>query len=153
MNEEPETQNLAGTSINTLVTYIPTEVVMIYVAAMNAFASEPGQEGAGTAASVVSDGEWWAFWLCLGAAPVVVWLLYAAKVPAAKKPLPVRPNRWPRWEMFAALVAFVAWAIFLPESPFEAYGWRNVASAILILGLATTFLTVLSGIVLRMIQP
>ncbi len=37
---------------------------------------------------------------------IVVWLVYAGKVVSANEPMPLPPRRWPKWEMFAATVAY-----------------------------------------------
>src|SRR5712692_8182442 len=91
-----QSANAVNTALHILFGYIPTEVLTLYVAVLAAVQ----QQGKITRADKI------AFWGFLGATPVVVWLLYGAKVKAAQKPVPVRPRAWPLWEMFAATVAY-----------------------------------------------
>ena len=104
------TKDNVQTALNVLFGYIPTEVVTLYVAVLAAI----GVEGK------VTEGEWASYWIFLLATPVVVWLVYGAKLKNADHPLPLTFGSWPLWEMSAATIAFAAWAFALPESPFAA---------------------------------
>lgn len=108
--EPGETQNSITAALAVIVTYIPTEVLTLYVAVLAALSPPSGN------ADVVRR----TFVVFLVSTPIIVWMTYAAKVKAAAKPLPVHPAQWPIWEMTAALVAFVAWAASLPGAPFLA---------------------------------
>lgn len=105
------------TALNVLFGYIPTEIITLYVAVLAAV----GVEGS------VTRTEWLSFWLFLLFTPVVVWLVYGAKLKNADLPLPLHFGAWPVWEMFAASVAFGAWAFALPQSPFAEFGWYSAA--------------------------
>lgn len=105
------------TALNVLFGYIPTEIITLYVAVLAAV----GVEGS------VTRTEWLSFWLFLLCTPVVVWLVYGAKLKNANLPLPLHFAAWPVWEMFAASVAFGAWAFALPQSPFAEFGWYSSA--------------------------
>lgn len=103
------------TALNVLFGYIPTEIITLYVAVLAAV----GREGE------VTRGEWISFLVFLASTPVVVWLVYGAKLKAANLPVPIKTSAWPMWEMFAASVAFGAWAFALPQSPFSQYPWYS----------------------------
>jgi hypothetical protein len=116
----PPVQTALGTSLQTLTTYIPTEVLTLYVAAVAAL-SPVGP----TTTSNVSH--WVTFWCFLVATPVIVWVAFATKVKAASRAVPLSPKRWPMWEMSAATIAYAAWAFALPNSPFAqfAHSWYS----------------------------
>jgi hypothetical protein len=57
----------------------------------------------------LTRGVWLTFWVFLATTPLIVWLVYSAKLKAAQKPLPKNPRTWPLWGMFAATVAYSAW--------------------------------------------
>lgn len=107
--------NNIETAFNVLFGYIPTEVITLYVAVLAAV----GVEGK------VTQTEWTAFWIFLIATPLVVWLVYGAKLKNLDKPLPLSYGCWPLWEMSAATLSFAAWSFALPQSPFTAYAWYS----------------------------
>jgi hypothetical protein len=105
------------TALNVLIGYIPTEVLTLYVAVLAAIQPASTYEAtAGLAAEVaavespgiteITPGEWSTFYLFLVLTPVVVWLVFAAKLKAEQKPLPVAFATWPVWEMFSATLAY-----------------------------------------------
>jgi hypothetical protein len=123
-----------STALQVITTYIPTEVLTLYVAVLAALRNPSSQRVA--AASTV-------FWGFLLATPLIVWLVYAAKIRSAdsRGALPFKPAAWPVWEMCAATIAFTAWALALPDSPFmetvtSAIGGLVVLMASTLLGLA-----------------
>jgi hypothetical protein len=105
-------------AIQLLSRYIPGEILTLYVAVL-----------ATLKAPVAGDNtaHWVAFWVFLAATPIIQWMVYAAKVKDKGKPLPVRPKAWPKWEMIAATIAYVAWAFALPQTPFTVYAWYSAA--------------------------
>ena len=121
------------TALHVLFGYIPTEILTLYVAVLAAI-NQPDQ---------VTSAEWNTFWLFLIATPVVVWLVYGAKIKAAQKPLPIAPGTWPIWEMFAATIAYCAWALALPNTPFTEYGWYSSALSGVIVLVTSTLLGLL----------
>ena len=143
----PTQQEASGinTAMNVLFGYIPTEVVTLYVAVMGALqpAATPGTDAAPTAAgasqpAITPDAgaaaaslhsEWIAFCCFLVATPLAVWAIYASKIKGAGKALPVTYSTWPLWEMTAALIAFLAWAFALPDTPFRDFNWYSPALA------------------------
>jgi len=139
----PDSQNAVTTALKVIVTYIPTEVLTLYVAVL--------------AAIQLPDRTsyrplWVAFFCFLAATPVAVWLLYAAKVITAGKELPVAPRTWPVWEMSAATIAYVAWAFALPESPFKyEFAWYTPALAGVIVLITSTVLGLVAPLFQRTI--
>jgi hypothetical protein len=126
------------TTFNVLFGYIPTEVLTLYVAVLAAVR----QEGK------VTPTDWLAFWIFLVATPVIVWLVFGAKLKTLQKPLPLNIGAWPVWEMFAATAAYTAWAFALPHSPFTEYGWYSSALS----GLAVLVVSTLLGLLAPFFQ-
>ena len=92
----------------------------------------------------ITAADWIAFWSFLVATPIVVWLVYAAKVKAAGKALPLEFAAWPVWEMFAGTVAYCAWAFALPNAPFSEYPWYSSALSGVAVLVGSTVLGLLS---------
>lgn len=138
--DKPGTQGGGSSTLAAIAAYIPTEVLTVYVAVVAAL-------GTGTAAAAASGAGWLSFLLFLVFTPLVVWLVYAGKVRRAGKALPVALRRWPKWEMFAATVAYVAWAFALPGTPFSAFGWYSTAIAAVVVLVATTALGLIAPVV------
>jgi hypothetical protein len=118
-------QGLAGSAtaadaLDALMAYIPTEILVLYVAVLAA-----AQDTGGPGGPLV----WWPFFSFLVATPIVVWLVYAGKLRGMGRNLPLRITKWPKWEMVAATAAYVAWALALPETPFRGFPWYNSALA------------------------
>jgi hypothetical protein len=112
-----------NTALATLTTYIPTEVLTLYVSAIATLGSLKNAQGQ-------DIGRWIPFVCFLVVTPAVVWLAFASKVQAAGKPLPWSPRGWPVWEMFAATVAYFAWAFALPNTPFAQFAdWYSTGLA------------------------
>ena len=124
------------TTFNVLFGYIPTEVVTLYVAVVAALASVP------------APAQMVAFAGFAVATPIVVWLVFAAKLRGANKPLPIAYGAWPVWEMIAATIAFCAWAVALPESPLETTVLEGGLKGVLVL-VTSTILGLLSPIFQR----
>jgi hypothetical protein len=134
--------------------YIPTEVVTLYVAVAAALQPPSPADGvaAAVAASAVAASQrslWIAFWCFFVATPLVVWVVYASKLTAAKKPLPSTYDAWPVWEMLAALIAFCAWAFALPNTPFREFPWYSPALASIAVLLGSTVLGLLAPLFQR----
>ena len=123
--------NNATNALQVIATFIPIEVLTLYVAAVAALHKE----------SEVTKAEWIAFWVFLILTPTIVWVVYAAKVKSAGKPLPAKPTRWPLWEMSAATIAYVVWAYALPGSPFSQFEksgfYSSALAGLFVLGVST----------------
>ena len=122
------------TTFNVLFGYIPTEVLTLYVAVLAAIQQ----------AGKVTPTDWLAFWIFLVATPIIVWIVFATKLKAVKKPIPWKIGAWPVWEMFAATAAYTAWAFALPHSPFTAYSWYSSALSGLAVLVGSTLLGLLA---------
>jgi hypothetical protein len=100
-------------AIESISTYIPTEVMATYLAVLAAIPSARGH-----------SYQWLMFWTFLAATPLVVWLSVSAASPGQGLSLPVTPVRnWPWWSMLAATLAFAVFAIGLPGSVANDLGW------------------------------
>ena len=126
------------TAYNVLFGYIPTEVLTLYIAVLAAMEGDK-----------FVDIRWTVFLIFLCGTPIVLWLIYAAKLKTAGKALPLKPRTWPIFEMFAATVAFCAWAFALPGSPFATYSWYSPALSSLAVLLVSTILGLLAPLLQR----
>lgn len=108
---EATSEDPVTTALTLIVTYIPSEVIATYVAVMSVIRDTSRKS---------LTPELWVFWGFLIATPIVVWLIYAAKTRSAQPsaPLPLTIRKWPKWEMVAATIAFLVWALALPDNPF-----------------------------------
>jgi hypothetical protein len=122
------------TAFNVLFGYIPTEILTLYIAVLAAIQHS----------NKVTSAQWTSFWCFLVATPIVVWLVYGAKVKALQKPLPLKFGSWPIWEMFAATTAYSAWALALPNTPFAQYEWYSSALSGVVVLVASTVLGLLA---------
>lgn len=102
-----EGQAAISDAIAIVVSYIPTEVVTLYVVVLGIIAKDSEK-----ALALISF---------LAATPLMVWLVYAVRERESDHPIPWKPSEWPLWEMIAALVAFAAWSAALPGSPVHSY--------------------------------
>ena len=136
--------NGPNTALQTVTNYIPTEVLTLYIAFVGALGPTIVQNG-----HVV--GRWSVFWCFLAATPAVVWLAFAAKLAALGKPLPISPRYWPIWEMFAATVAFLAWAFGLPQTPFAEFQgkWYSPQLAALLVPVVSVALGLIAPVAQR----
>lgn len=134
----PTSQSSVDTALNVLFGYIPTEVITLYVAVLAAVQQT----------TQVSSADWTTFCIFAAVTPVVVWLVYGAKLLHAKKPLPFSFGSLPVWEMFAATCAFAAWAFALPHSPFTSFSWYSSGLS----GVAVLVVSTLLGLIAPFFQ-
>lgn len=159
-----ESKSAVTAALDVIVTYIPTEVLTLYVAVLAAIqpvvpASLPATQtppAAGQALAAIATQPppvhsfWIAFYCFLIATPLVVWLVYSAKVRTAGRPLPLRPKTWPIWEMFAATVGYATWAFAMPANPFKySYDWYSSALAGILVLIVSTILGLLAPLLQR----
>lgn len=143
----PPPDNPVMAALKLITTYIPTEILTLYVAAV-AIVLPGVAPGNPTAPAPNYRAAWVTFFVFLVLTPIVNWLVYAAKLKAAGQGLPLHPADWPKWEMFVAAVAYVAWAAALPTTPFitlTAYGYSTHLAGYLVL-VVTTFLGLLTAV-------
>lgn len=124
-------------ALKAIASYIPSEVLTVYVGVLAAL-----QNGNKLPPSALT-----AFWIFVFVTPAVVWLVYAAKVRAAGKPLPWALTLWPVWEMSAATIAFAAWGIALPDNPFKESSWYSSALAGILVVIISTALGLIAPII------
>lgn len=146
----PEAQTAVTTALKVIATYIPTEVLTLYVAVLAAI-RVPNQTGQQTLADkrpleIV-------FYVFLAATPLIVWLVYAAKCKGGGKPLPWAFRSWPLWEMAGATVAYAAWAFSLSENPFVFASWYSSAVAAIVVLIVSTVLGLLAPLFQRPLNP
>ncbi len=135
--EEPNPQNVIASALSAIATYIPTEILTLYVAIVAANQSiVEGQRQ-----HFFSELRIFIVFLVL--TPIIVWLIYAGKVISARDVVPLNPRRWPKWEMFAATAAYAAWAFAIPANQFDVYPWYSPAFA----GVAVLAVSILLGLI------
>jgi hypothetical protein len=159
-----ESKSAMTATLDVIVTYIPTEVLTLYIAVLAAIQPAvttplpatqtppaPSQALAAIATQPPPVHSLWVTFYCfLIATPLVVWLVYSAKVRTAGRPLPVRPKTWPMWEMFAATVGYATWAFALPNNPFKySYDWYSSALAGVLVLIVSTILGLLAPLLQR----
>lgn len=133
-------QNQVTESLESLVKYIPTEAVTLYVATLSA---------ARLMRSVIPGFDprtiYWAFFLVT---PTLFLLVYASKRASdGLRALP-SPKQWPWWELIACTVAYAVWGLAVPGNP---YVDSALVAAFAAFGavVISTFLTLLEPIVLK----
>jgi len=115
-------------ALQVITTYIPTEILTLYVAVLAALRNPTTHRVSDASATTT-------FWVFLLVTPLTVWLVYAAKLKALGdgRRLPSRPSAWPVWEMSAATIAYTAWSLALPDSPFVDAGITSAIGGVLVL--------------------
>lgn len=146
-SREQTAETTVSTALRTLTTYVPTETLTLYVALVAAL------PGAADATQSSNIGHWIAFWIFLFFTPLAVWITFATKLVSDKKQLPLQLRYWPRWEMTAGTLAYVAWAVGLPDSPFAQFPWYSSAVAGFVVLITSTLLGMLAGLFQRPIEP
>ena len=151
--------NGVNTAMNVLFGYIPAEVLTLYVAVVAAIhPSVSGGAGTeGTTSTVVDSAtkvtmaDWVTFGIFLVATPIIFWVVYAVKLKSAQKPLPLPFSTWPLWEMFAATIAYCAWAFALPATPFHQFDglWYSTGLAGVAVLVTSTVLALLAPLFQR----
>jgi hypothetical protein len=156
---KPNTETSATATLMSIATYIPTEVIGLYLAALAAVRSGIDPEKASASISrnagtlnLPSNGEAVVAGIFTLMTPLIVWLVYAAKVRAGGGAPPTQPRLWPKWEMFAATVGFVTWSFSLPDSPYARFSWYNVAWATFAVLAVTTALGLVGPVFQRTIK-
>jgi hypothetical protein len=115
------TSNTVSNAITLLTAYIPTEILTFYVSYRALLHTDDPTK-------YRMNDEWFGFWLFLVLSPVVAWAVYAIKLRAKDGTYPLK-LLWPvtpefrknigviLWNMLVGLVAYIAWAVALPDSP------------------------------------
>ncbi len=114
-----------GKALESIGTYIPTEVMATYLAILAVIPVTSGHRY-----------QWLMFVAFLVATPIVVWLGVSAAHPGQGLSLPVSPVRnWPWLPMFAASLAFAVFAVGVPGSVINDVSWFEpwMSTAVIIL--------------------
>ncbi len=137
-----ESDNAFTAAMKAVTTYIPTDVLTLYVAGSAIFLT------ADAAQTVNYDKAWWIFAGGVIATPLVNSLVFMAKLRSVGIAIPRQIRYWPVWESIAATIAFVFWAAALPATPFSEFSWYDAAFAGFLLGVVSLFLGLISSIIL-----
>lgn len=146
-SRDQTSETSVSTALKTLTTYVPTETLTLYVALVAAL------QPTANVAKTSSTGDWIAFWIFLFFTPLAIWITFATKLASDKKQLPLRLRYWPKWEMTAGTLAYVAWAMGLPDSPFAQFPWYSASVAGFVVLITSTILGMLAGLFQRPIEP
>ncbi len=127
----PNEQTKASDALDALVRYIPTETVTLYVAASAALPSLKSSLGA---------TELIVYWSFAVLTAVLFLLIFAGKRRSAGMPALPSLGKWPWWKLIASAIAFMAWGLALPSSPYLTGEAGKVVAAFAAL-LVSTFLS------------
>jgi hypothetical protein len=129
--------NQASNALDTLVKYIPTESITLYVAAVSA---TPALK-----ATLTFVNEVRLYWFFVVLTPLLFILIYAGK--RASLNLPPLPSlkSWPWWKLIAATIAFVVWALVVPTNPYIGGPLQGAVAGFAAI-LVSTFLSLLAPI-------
>jgi hypothetical protein len=134
VSNEKDVQN----ALSALVEYIPAEIIVLYLATLSAL-------------PVIKEAIWDkidALGLYLGFAlltPVLFFLIYVGKRRAAGFSWKTEWKKYPWWLTVAATLAFLAWALAVPESPFlDSESGRALSGLVALI--ASVFLGVLGRV-------
>ncbi|MGA7731622.1 MAG: hypothetical protein WCD37_10180 [Chloroflexia bacterium] len=106
-------ENPVTTALGVLIKYIPTEILALYVPTIAAIAS------IGTFLTFVdATFIYWFFGVLTFFTVLLVNIAKLAADPNYTGPLPWSIAKWPLWKMIAATIAFLAWALALPDNPY-----------------------------------
>lgn len=132
----PSPVEVHQTALERITTFIPSEVIGVYVAGLGIFESQDGTPAAVRLAI---------FWVALALVPVFVWLNARAQ---AAPPAPSLPGRKIAWLVVFGVVGFVAWAAAIPRTPFDLGGYTGQigAFAVVLLGLLMPGLAQVVGV-------
>jgi hypothetical protein len=108
----PKPAGVSPTVLGQIMRWIPTETITLYVAYLALLNPVVAKAGKKVCEAGGFDDRWAGVVVFAALTPVVVLLVYIAKVRGTKQPF-----RWPVWEMAAATLAFLAWAFALPDTP------------------------------------
>ena len=110
-NAPPPSDNQVTNALSLLIKYIPTEAITLYVAAVSAAAALKL-----TFPFINEVRLYWFFGVVL--TPALLILVYASqRKTAGYRPLPPLLD-WPWWKMVSASIAFLVWALAIPNNPY-----------------------------------
>jgi hypothetical protein len=127
--------------LNQLVAYIPTEIITLWVALiaiLNDPSTDLGQD--------ICHADWSTHWIL---AAVFAGLAAALTLGLAYRKFKDTDGvsfKWPVFQMVAAPLAFLAWAVALPEGPLRSACWYTEEAGAFIVTVATVALTTIGYI-------
>lgn len=122
-------ESRANDSISQLTNYLPVETLTLYVAAVSA-----GPALKSVFAFMSAEFLYWGFAVLT---PIFILLALAIKRREANMP-PFAPlSQFPWWKMFASTVAFLAWALAIPNNPYISGDAGGTVAAFLALFIST----------------
>jgi hypothetical protein len=127
-----------------IVTYIPTEIVLVYVAAVAAVR---------TPAEGPATGQWVLLVATLVLTPIATWAVFAMKLSARGRPFPLSPRAWPWPELVIATLGFLLWAFTIPYTPFEQLDWYRPGLAAVVLLVGTVVLGLIAPLLRQADTP
>ena len=110
VSREAIKENSVTNALSMLVKYIPTESITLYVAALSA---APALKSFSPRINELAI--YWFFGILT---PVLVVLIYLGKRRVANLPLIPPRSAWPWWKSIAATIAFLVWALAVPNNPY-----------------------------------
>jgi hypothetical protein len=125
----PAQDTAVGNALTSLVKYIPTEVVALYVPTLAARQQ--------IEAMFPSFKSLWLFWGFVCLTPLMFTLLFYNKLARTGKKLPSW-KKFPWWKTIASTIAFAVWALAVPSGPY-----LQTAGASALAGLAALFASTL----------
>lgn len=139
--EQPLQQNQATNVLDSLVKYIPTESITLYVAASSAMEALKSQFN-----FINEERTYWFFGLLT---PILFLLIYIGKRRSANiRPLlPKDLKVLPWWKIVASTIAFLAWALAIPNAPYL-HAANNVGG-----GAVAAFLAIFISTFLSILEP
>lgn len=140
--EHPLERTRGSNALDTLVRYIPTEAITLYVAAMAAMGPLKATFPVLTEARV--------FWFFVFLTPALFLLIFVGKRRSQNRP--ALPGQWPWWKMTASTIAFLVWALAIPTAPYLTGESGKVVAAFGAI-LVSTFLTLLEPVFEKGIAP
>lgn len=136
--EGPKPVGVPSNIVDQLVRWIPTETITLYVAYIAVAALPTAPKG-----KKLHDADFFWQWVGVGAGAVVT-VLFVVLLAVGKIRTTNEPYRWPKFEMVAAAVAFVAFALALPDTPLHDFkGYKTEVGALIVTGV-TVFTAVVA---------
>lgn len=136
---QPVQETQATSALDSLVKYIPTESITLYVATIAALGALTALSGNAITATEV----YWAFGILT---PILFLLIYAGKRRSNGLPPLPSPREFPWWKLIASTIAFLTWALAVPGGPYlqgDAGGPVAALAALFI----STLLSVLAAVI------
>jgi len=138
---DPTPVGVPSNIVNQLVAYIPTEIITVWVALI-AVLNDPKPP----AGKKICQADWSAHWKLAAAAAILSALLTLGFAYRKFADTPGVDFKVPLFGMLAAPVAFLAWAVALPEGPLRSACWYSEEAGAFIVTVATVGIAALAYI-------